>query len=393
MKIEYMKPEDLIPYERNAKKHPQEQIDQIKESIRQFGFNDPIAIGADGVVIEGHGRLIAAKELKMKTIPVFRLDKLSEEERRGYMLAHNQLTMNSGWDPELLTLELDSIQGLDMNAFGFDLEEADWFEQRQRYDNDDENESEEYRQFREKFQQPKTTDDCYTPDGIYEVIADWVADQYEIKREDMVRPFYPGGDYEKQKYKENEVVVDNPPFSILAEIVRFYCDKGIRFFLFAPTLTLFSSSSCTLATCIAANVSITYENDAVVNKSFVTNLEPEEIRAKTAPDLYQLVKEEDERIRSENHAELPKYHYPDEVVTAAMAGRWSKYGIEWQLLKADSITINALDEQKAAGKAIYGKGLLLSERAAAERAAAERAAAERWQLSEREQKIVKELGA
>ena len=120
MKIEYMKPEDLTPYERNAKKHPKEQVEQIKESIRQFGFNDPIAIGPDNVVIEGHGRLMAAKELKMAQVPVIRLDQLTEEERKAYMLIHNQLTMNTDWDADLLELELGDITGIDMSVFGLD---------------------------------------------------------------------------------------------------------------------------------------------------------------------------------------------------------------------------------------------------------------------------------
>ena len=120
MKIEYMAPQELIPYEKNAKKHPKEQVEQIKESIRQFGFNDPIAIGSDNVVIEGHGRLMAAKEMKLKTVPVIRLDQLTEEERAGYMLVHNQLTMNTGWDIDLLEQELTKLSDLDMSLFGFD---------------------------------------------------------------------------------------------------------------------------------------------------------------------------------------------------------------------------------------------------------------------------------
>ena len=386
MKIEYMKPEELTPYERNAKKHPKEQVEQIKESIRQFGFNDPIAIGPDNVVIEGHGRLMAAKELKMAQVPVIRLDQLTEEERKAYMLVHNQLTMNTDWDADLLELELGDIQEISMEDFGFLTDEEAWFEQRQRYDNSDEDESEEYKEFKKKFEAKKTTDDCYTPDSIYEVIADWVAERYKIKREDMVRPFYPGGDYQKRAYKDGEVVVDNPPFSILAEILNFYNENGVRFFLFAPTLTLFSSSSWAGA-CLVANATITYENGASVNTSFVTNLEDESVRAMTAGDLRKIIEDENERLLREHRTELPKYHYPDHVLTAAIMGRWSRYGIEFVLKKADSIQINALDEQKEQGKTIFGKGYLLSERAAAERAAAER-----WQLSEREWELVRSMG-
>lgn len=125
MKIEYLKPEELVPYKKNAKQHPKEQIEQIKESIRQFGFNDPIAIGPGNVIIEGHGRAIAAKELQMAAVPVFRLDQMTDEERRGYMLAHNQLTMNTGWDDDLLMAELRNLESFDMSLFGFDSAAVD----------------------------------------------------------------------------------------------------------------------------------------------------------------------------------------------------------------------------------------------------------------------------
>ena len=92
-------------------------------------------------------------------------------------------------------------------------------------------------------------------------------------------------------------------------------------------------------------------------------------------------------------AELPKYSYPDEIITSAIVQKWSHYGIDFRVSTAESFPISALDAQKEYGKAIYGKGYLLSERAAAERAAAERAAAHRWELSLREKEIVKRLSA
>ena len=90
--------------------------------------------------------------------------------------------------------------------------------------------------------------------------------------------------------------------------------------------------------------------------------------------------------------ELPKYSFPDEVITAAIAQRWCHYGIEYRLEKDECIRIGALESMKAAGKSIFGSGFLLSPRAAAERAAAERAAATRWQLSDRERAISSRLG-
>ena len=120
LKIEYMKTSELKPYANNAKEHPAEQIEQIKKSIQEFGFNDPIAIWHDNEIIEGHGRLIAALELELPKVPIIRLDELTDEQRRAYMLIHNKLTMNSDFNMDLLQMELEDITELDMSAFGFE---------------------------------------------------------------------------------------------------------------------------------------------------------------------------------------------------------------------------------------------------------------------------------
>lgn len=122
LKIEYISTEDLKTYANNAKIHTDEQIEQIKTSIREFGFNDPIAVWKNNEIIEGHGRLIAATELGMDQVPIIRLDGLSDEERRAYMLVHNNLTMNTGFDIDILNLELDDIVDINMEQFGFDIE-------------------------------------------------------------------------------------------------------------------------------------------------------------------------------------------------------------------------------------------------------------------------------
>ena len=119
LKIEYVPIEDIKPYAGNAKTHPAEQIEQIKKSIEQFGFNDPIAIW-HGEVVEGHGRLIAATEMGIDVVPIIRLDGLTDEQRRAYALTHNKLTMNSPFDIDLLNIELEGIENIDMTDFGFD---------------------------------------------------------------------------------------------------------------------------------------------------------------------------------------------------------------------------------------------------------------------------------
>jgi site-specific DNA-methyltransferase (adenine-specific) len=121
LKIEYVDINSIKPYEKNAKLHPEEQIEQIKKSIQQFGMDDPIGIWKDEIV-EGHGRLIACKELGYTEVPIIRLDHLTDEERKAYTLAHNKLTMNSDFDIDILNDELDDIMNIDMEDFGFDIE-------------------------------------------------------------------------------------------------------------------------------------------------------------------------------------------------------------------------------------------------------------------------------
>lgn len=104
---------------------------------------------------------------------------------------------------------------------------------------------ESYEEFIEKFKPKKTTDDCYTPPAIYEAVKDWAVKEYGIDPAKIVRPFYPGGDYERFEYPKGCVVLDNPPFSILSKILRFYDERGIAYFLFAPTLTIFSAAKNT----------------------------------------------------------------------------------------------------------------------------------------------------
>lgn len=126
LKIEYLNKQDLKPYANNAKIHTGEQIEQIKKSIEEFGFNDPIAIWHDNEIIEGHGRLLAVMEMDdIEQVPVIRLDDLTEEQRKAYTLVHNKLTMNTDFDIGILDIELNDIVDIDMEQFGFDLSEGD----------------------------------------------------------------------------------------------------------------------------------------------------------------------------------------------------------------------------------------------------------------------------
>lgn len=122
LKIEYIPVDELKPYKNNARKHADEDVNAIVESIKEFGFDDPIGIwGDDNTIVEGHGRLIAAKKLGMDTVPVIRLDHLTDEQRRAYALAHNRTAELSEWDFELREVEIEDIE-IDMSRFGFDLD-------------------------------------------------------------------------------------------------------------------------------------------------------------------------------------------------------------------------------------------------------------------------------
>ena len=170
----------LQTYVNNAKIHTGEQIEQIKASIREFGFNDPIGVwtNAEGKseIVEGHGRYIAATELGMETVPVIHLDSLTDEQRRAYTHVHNQLTLSTGWDFSTLELELNSLD-FDFGEFGFDelVEDSDF--------DDDEDLRDEYSQNLGKVvYEPKDTDwavdDLYNLDSArFDDVLDAIQDQ------------------------------------------------------------------------------------------------------------------------------------------------------------------------------------------------------------------------
>lgn len=123
LKIEYLPVDALKPYSKNARKHSEKDIQAIVNSIEEFGFSDPIGIWSDkNIIVEGHGRLMAAKRLGMETVPCIRLDHLTDEQRKAYALAHNKTAELSKWFDELLQSELAEIEDIDMELFGFDLD-------------------------------------------------------------------------------------------------------------------------------------------------------------------------------------------------------------------------------------------------------------------------------
>ena len=255
----------------------------------------------------------------------------------------------------------------------------------------------EYDAFVEKFKPKKTTDDCYTPDNIYKVVLEFAREEYAIPDDArIVRPFWPGADYQTEDYSGDCVVVDNPPFSILSKICKWYTERGIQFFLFAPTLTLFSTRADKFVVCGAQ---IIYDNGARVNTSFVTNMGESKIYV--CSELNQRIKARNKENEKQLTREIPKYAYPRNATTAALLSYLANHDTPLRIHERDVSFVSALDVQRDAGKAMFGGGFLLSEKAAAEKAAAEKAAAEkaaaekaaalRWWLSEREQDLIRKM--
>ena len=394
--------DDLIPYSKNAKIHGPDQIEQLRRSLRQFGFVSPVLIDEDKNLIAGHGRVEAARAEGMTEVPYVTVSDLTEAQRRAYIIADNRLTEAGVWDAGRLKLELQELQALkfDTALTGFTMAEVETIhvsaherakpepESGHFWGDADGERSEEYDAFVDKFKPKLTTDDCYTPQNIYETIRDWAVEHYGLQGAPVVRPFYPGGDYEHETYPDGCVVIDNPPFSILTQICRFYMERGIRFFLFAPALTLFSIAAG-MCNYLPMSCRITYENGADVRTSFVTNLGNWKIE--TVPELWALVDAVNAQNTNEGAAELPGYTYPDCVMTPIRIAPTSR----WMALRipaSDASFARALDTQREQGKTIYGASFLLSEKAAAEKAAAEKREQFVWELSDREKAIVAALG-
>lgn len=243
-----------------------------------------------------------------------------------------------------------------------------------------------YADFVEKFKTKKTTDDCYTPPGVYDAVARYVKNYYGADVANFVRPFYPGGDFEHYEYNDGQIVVDNPPFSILSKIKKFYIENDIKFFLFAPTLTLFGGfhKGCCL---LAIGSSIRYENGANVNTSFVTNMEEPGIR--TDPVLFEMLKE------SQKDNSKGRYEYPRNVITSSRVADLSKHGVNFRLYEDQVERISGLDCQK--GKSIFGGGFLIGDDKANEyvrgRSLVQQSGRviDVYSLSDREKKIVELL--
>ena len=243
----------------------------------------------------------------------------------------------------------------------------------------------DYENFVDKFKPKRTTDDCYTPLEIYDTVLKYVAERFDLTEKKILRPFFPAGDYEIIDYPKDGVVIDNPPFSIISEIARFYIARGVKFFLFAPHMTLFSADiNCTAVVCGA---DVIYENGAKVKTSFISNMLGDNLRVLGAPCLYNDLQAINERAK----VSLPRYIYPQNVLTVSMVQKWVQSGVPVKFSKTEIVHIRQLDSQKTHKKTLFGSGFLLSEKAAMEKVAMEKGNTVVWELSDREREIIKKL--
>ena len=231
----------------------------------------------------------------------------------------------------------------------------------------------------------KTTDDCYTPHDVFDVVLEWLDEKVGLDGRQIVRPFYPGGDYENEAYPDGCVVVDNPPFSIFLKIVRFYTTRNIPFFLFGPAVTMMNATK--LCSVIMTYNTIIFENGAKVNIGFASNLFGD-IVAMSAPRLGDLITACDSQKQQSKKKQ--QYRIPNEVITFSKLQTIAKGGGSFCLRRCDVAAV--IDDLDLHPKEMFGTALLVSRAKAEEaRAKAEEARAIQVELSDRERRLVERL--
>lgn len=254
----------------------------------------------------------------------------------------------------------------------------------------------DYESFLAKFaDNPKTTDDCFTPKDVYEAVVKYVGTVIDMSDKVVLRPFFPGGDYENAEYPENGVVIDNPPFSIFTDIIKFYTARRIPFFLFGHGKTIM----CCVKYCTAVIVTdlLTYENGARIYTNFASNLFGDTI-IMTAPKLNDLIFS----CPSQNvKANLASYNYPPELLSFSQMQTICRGGVEFSVKRDECQIVKNLDNHP---KQLFGEHILLSMQKAGEKEGAlvkskeaARLRAEQSgmsidiELSDRERRIVERL--
>ena len=370
--VEYRKLTELKELDGNPRTIKKDQFERLKKSLQDnqdyFEARPLILSNRTGelVILAGNQRFKAAKAIGLDEVPTVLISGLTEEREREIIIRDN--VENGDWDVDMLANEWDA--GV-LDSWGVQL--PVW----------DEDQS-EYSQFVDKFKPKLTTDDCFTPPAVFKAVEKWVREQYNLGDIENIRPFKPEGDYQAENY-EGKVVIDNPPFSILSEIVRWYTAKGVKFFLFAPYLSTLTIASDCQTTKIITGAEVTYENGAKVLTNFVTNMADTKVLVKIAGSLRERIEE----AQPNESAELERYKRPKNLKVATDFVYVTKLGHDWELTARDCEFVKNTDGLKAMGKGLYGGGLLVSDKVA-EKAAAEKAAII-VELSDREKAIVARL--
>ena len=240
----------------------------------------------------------------------------------------------------------------------------------------------DYESYVAKFQNnEKTTDDTYTPKDIYEAVLDYVRSIYPMEGKEVLRPFYPGGDYEHAEYPEDGVVIDNPPFSMFTKICKFYSERRIPFFIFGPGLTIFSCLKYCSVVVIAPNIE--FSNGAKIHCNFATNLIGDTL-VTISPELSKAIAACPSQPQK---AKFAKYQYPKELLGVTDLQTMAKGNLPFSVSRDEAVLVCNLDNHpKKSG--LFGDHLLISKSAAVKAAAVKVIPIT---LSERERAIVDNL--
>lgn len=224
---------------------------------------------------------------------------------------------------------------------------------------------------------PKTTDECWTPPDVYDVVLTYVRSLPGMDGRPVIRPFFPGGDYRNTEYPDGCIVVDNPPFSMFKQITSFYLDGGILFFLFGPALTM-GNANCPL---VITGADITYENGAKVPTEFASNIPGLPVLS-TAPALADAIASCPSQMPKTKS--LPSFDWPEESISISDLRTIASGGVSFSIDRA--VQIWEFDMQ---GKRLFGGKWLISQAKAKAKAKAKPVI--KVELSERERRIVELL--
>lgn len=359
----------MRPHPDNPRRAKSEQeIKNLAESIREnptYFESRPILLSdrtGELVIIGGERRSEAARLLGLTEVPSFLFHGLTYEREIEIM---NRDNSHAGvWDGAKLERLAGKFGDAKLKTWTAGVEWRNvpkWDGEALKTDKDQE--TGDYGEFVDKFKPKLTTDDCYTPEPVYNAVRQFVNDHLlPLEGVKVLRPFFPGGDYQKEEYPAGTVVIDNPPFSIFTPIVRWYMEHNVPFFLFSPALTGFVARDIPGLTYVVVGADVIYENGALVRTSFITNLRPD-TRIWISHELYQAI--EDAQVSEDKRP--PKFLMPKEVITQARIMKLADT-FDFEVPAVDVLSeIKSLKDKETGKKVdLFGGGYIISEHKANE---------------------------